>query len=74
MGSAGTMGTCLDRIGQDASLYGVAALLGNGANNELVGEGRAFCLAKPGHVYALYLPDGGNISVSLSPNLTYDAD
>ena len=31
--------------------------------NELVTAGQAFCLAKPGEVYALYLPQGGTASV-----------
>ncbi len=41
-------------------------------HNELVKDGHAFCLAKPGHVYAFYLPTGGSITVSLAPNVTYD--
>jgi hypothetical protein len=32
----------------------------------------AFCLAKPGHIYALYLPTGGSIAVSLEPDFTYE--
>ena len=34
-------------------------------HDEVVKSGKAFCLAKPGDVYALYLPTGGNITVSL---------
>jgi hypothetical protein len=41
-------------------------------HNELVTDGRAFCFAKPGHVYALYLPTGGSITISLEPNGTYE--
>ena len=41
-------------------------------HNELVVDGRAFCLAKPGHVYALYLPAGGSITMSLAANVGYD--
>jgi hypothetical protein len=40
-------------------------------HNELVVDGRAFCLAKPGHVYALYLPTGGNVTITLVPNIKY---
>jgi hypothetical protein len=35
-------------------------------SNSLVLSGTAFCLAKPGVVYALYLPSGGTISVDLA--------
>jgi hypothetical protein len=41
-------------------------------HNELVSDGRAFCLAKPGHAYALYLPTGGSVTVSLTPNTSYE--
>ena len=41
-------------------------------HNELVEDGRAFCLAKPGQVYGLYLPVGGSVTVNLPPNATYD--
>ena len=41
-------------------------------HNELVLDGHAFCLARPGHVYALYLPTGGSIRVSLTPHVTYE--
>ncbi len=41
-------------------------------HNELVTSGDAFCFAKPGHVYALYLPTGGDVSVNLAPTVTYD--
>ena len=42
-------------------------------HNELVEDGRAFCLAKPGDVYAFYLPTGGNVTVKLPSNTKYDA-
>jgi hypothetical protein len=42
-------------------------------HNELVKDGRAFCLARPGHVYALYLPAGSTIAVRLTPNVNYEA-
>ncbi len=41
-------------------------------NGELAKAGRAFCLAKPGYVYAIYLPSGGSITVTLAPNGRYD--
>ncbi len=42
-------------------------------HNELVTSGRAFCLAKPPQVYALYLPQGGSVAVELgSPATSYD--
>ena len=41
-------------------------------HNELVQEGNAFCLARPGEVYALYLPTGGSIEVNLAPDTTYE--
>jgi hypothetical protein len=41
-------------------------------HNELVVGGSAFCFAKPGHAYALYLPNGGSIAVSLEPDTVYD--
>jgi hypothetical protein len=41
-------------------------------HNELVEDGHAFCLAKPGRHYALYLPTGDRITVKLTPNVTYD--
>jgi len=34
-------------------------------SNALVKAGKAFCLAKPGHAYALYLPEGGEIAIEL---------
>jgi Domain of unknown function (DUF5060)/Protein of unknown function (DUF4038)/Putative collagen-binding domain of a collagenase len=34
--------------------------------DELVGQG-AFCLAEPGRVYAVYLPNGGDVKVKLTP-------
>ena len=33
--------------------------------NDVVRGGKAFCLAKPGVVYALYLPEGGEVNVEL---------
>ena len=42
--------------------------------NDLVERGAAFCLAKPGHAYALYLPQGGSASVRLSGNAQYVAE
>lgn len=41
--------------------------------NEVVKEGSAFCLAKPGRAYALYLPTGGSVAVDLASNVTYEA-
>jgi len=35
------------------------------SHDEVVKSGKAFCLAKPGDVYALYLPLGGTVTVSL---------
>ena len=40
--------------------------------NDLVKSGPAFCLARPGEVYALYLPYGGEITVELAANRTYE--
>ena len=40
--------------------------------NDLVKDGRAFCLAKAGEAYALYLPAGGSVFVELSPNVDYE--
>jgi hypothetical protein len=41
--------------------------------NEVVKSGKAFCLAKRGEVYALYLPEGGTIEIELPPSKTYTA-
>jgi hypothetical protein len=41
-------------------------------HDELVDNG-AYCLAKPGEVYAVYLPKGGKVTVKLEPG-TYDAE
>jgi len=41
-------------------------------NNTLVKSGRAFCLAKPGQAYALYLPIGGSVTIELAPRVTYE--
>jgi hypothetical protein len=42
--------------------------------NHFVREGKAFCLAEPGAVYALYLPEGGTVAVDLVEGNTYEAD
>ncbi len=42
-------------------------------HNELIAEGQAFCLARPGQAYALYLPTGGSVTVNLKPNTRYRA-
>ena len=42
------------------------------SHDEVVKEGKAFCLAKPGEVYALYLPTGGSVTVSLPANKSFD--
>ncbi len=42
--------------------------------NHLVAEGEAFCLARPGEVYALYLPQGGRVTVQLTPGNRYSAE
>ncbi len=39
--------------------------------NFLVSAGNAFCLAKPGEAYALYLPKGGAVEVNLTPGPRY---
>jgi hypothetical protein len=36
--------------------------------NDLVTSGNAYCLAEPGYTYALYLPEGGQITVNLEAN------
>jgi len=41
-------------------------------SNALVREGRAFCLAKPGCAYALYLPEGGEVTVEHPADGEYD--
>ena len=41
--------------------------------NDLIVSGKAFCLAKPGEAYALYLPDGGKVTITLAPNREYDS-
>ncbi len=40
-------------------------------HDELVNHG-AYCLAKPGEVYAMYLPNGGDVTVKLEPG-SYEA-
>jgi hypothetical protein len=37
------------------------------SHDEVVKSGTGFCLAKPGKVYALYLPLGGSVTVDLPP-------
>jgi hypothetical protein len=39
--------------------------------NDLVTSGDAFCLAKPGAAYAVYLPHGGTVSIQLAKDATY---
>ena len=41
-------------------------------SNALVKAGKAFCLAKPGHAYVLYLPEGGEVTVELSAGGEYE--
>lgn len=41
-------------------------------NNDLVKSGNAFCLAKPGEAYALYLPEGDRITVRLASSSKYE--
>jgi hypothetical protein len=41
--------------------------------NHLVRSGAAFCLAAPGEVYALYLPEGGEVEVELTGGNQYRA-
>ena len=41
-------------------------------SNDLVKSGTAFCLATPGKVYALYLPEGGSVTIELPPGQAYD--
>ena len=41
-------------------------------SNALVKSGTAFCLARPGVAYALYLPRGGTISLELAPGASYE--
>ena len=43
-------------------------------HNELVTFGRAFCLAKPGEVYAAYLPEGGEVRLKLISGREYTCD
>jgi len=40
-------------------------------HNELVKSGQAFCLAKPGEAYALYLPAGGKVTMALPENAEF---
>lgn len=43
------------------------------SHDEVVKAGKAFCLAKPDEVYALYLPLGGSVTVDLPENGKFDA-
>jgi hypothetical protein len=43
------------------------------SRNDLVIDGKAFCLAKPGKAYALYLPSGGSVTVNLPSNVAFEA-
>ena len=42
-------------------------------HNDLVTSGGAFCLAKPGTAYAVYLPQGGRFSIRLAGGRRYTA-
>ena len=42
------------------------------AHDEVIESGTAFCLAKPGEAYALYLPTGGNVTVRLPMNGNFE--
>ena len=42
--------------------------------NFLVRKGNAFCLARPGEVYALYLPEGGMVEIDLTAGNRYDVE
>ncbi|MCP4261971.1 MAG: DUF5060 domain-containing protein [Planctomycetes bacterium] len=43
------------------------------SHDELINSGTAFCLAKHGEVYALYLPSGGEVTVNLPPNRSFES-
>jgi hypothetical protein len=42
------------------------------SKGEVIKSGTAFCLAKPGEVYALYLPKGDTVTVSLPANGSFE--
>ena len=42
------------------------------SHDEVIESGTAFCLAKPGEVYALYLPTAGNVTVRLPVNGNFE--
>jgi len=42
------------------------------SHDEVIESGTAICLAKPGEVYALYLPTGGNVAVRLPENGSFE--
>ena len=42
------------------------------SHDELIKSGTAFCLAKLGEVYALYLPTGGEVTINLPPNRSFE--
>ncbi len=44
----------------------VSRLKGMTPRNDLVKEGKAYCLARPGEEYACYLPEGGRLLLDLS--------
>lgn len=43
------------------------------SHDELIKSGTAFCLAKPSEVYTLYLPSGGDVTVNLPPNRSFES-
>ena len=43
------------------------------SHDELIKSGTAFCLAKPGEIYALYLPSGGDVTINLPPNRSFES-
>ena len=40
-------------------------------HNKLITEGKAFCLAKPGEAYAVYIPENNPITIRLKENTQY---
>ena len=44
------------------------------SSNHLVKSGKAFCLCKPGEVYALYLPSGGTVTLEMTEDRRYEFD
>jgi hypothetical protein len=41
------------------------------SHNDLVQSGQALCLAQPGRAYALYLPQGGRVTLELAAGSGY---